>query len=263
MIKNIQKIEDFKKIIWRYYKENKRDLPWRSTTNPYRIIVSEVMLQQTQVSRVLTKYTEWLKVFPDFESLASASLHEVLSVWSGMGYNRRAKYLREIAKIVVKDYKGKLPSDIDTIDALPGIGYATACSVICFSFNIPTVFIETNIRRVFIHFFFKDQTGIDDKDILDLVSACVDSKDPREWYYALMDYGAMLGRLKNNPNRRSRHYVKQSTFIGSRRQIRGEILRHLVQHGVIKNDAFPKSILIEMEKEGFIKAKGGDYYAES
>ncbi len=254
-----KQIQEFKKIIGDYYKKNKRHLPWRNTKNPYNILVSEIMLQQTQVARVLIKYSQFIDKFPDFKTLSEASLADVLLVWQGMGYNRRAMYLKKIAEIVTTKFKGRMPSDTKILATFPGIGKTTAHSICAFAFNIPTIFIETNIRRVFIHSFFKDGQKINDKEILPLVETTLDPQNPREWYYALMDYGAMLVKKVENPNRRSKHYSKQSQFEGSTRQLRGKALRHLLQYGYIEEQAFPKAVLTQMEKEGFIREKKGKY----
>lgn len=218
----------FKRTIRSFYKSNKRNFPWRKTSEPYSILVSEIMLQQTQTGRVIQKYSEFLKTFPDFETLANAKTFEVLKVWSGLGYNRRALFLQQSAEIIHKEFKDDFPLDPNTLQKLPGIGKATARSLLVFSKNIPLVFIETNIRRVFIYFFFSDNNKIDDKEIEKLIGETLDKKHPRDWYYALMDYGAMLGRLKENPNKKSLQYSKQSKFEGSVRKIRGEIIRLLL-----------------------------------
>jgi A/G-specific adenine glycosylase len=205
-------------------------MPWRDCDDPYKVLVSEIMLQQTQVPRVLIKYPEFISQFPTFESLANASLKEVIATWQGMGYNRRAKYLKLIAEQIISEYGGKLPDNPIILDSLPGIGPGTAGSLAVFAYNKPAVFIETNIRRVFIHFFFQDQEDIDDKQIYPLVEQSLSGQDPRQWYYALMDYGVHLKKLHKNPSRRSVHHAKQSKFQGSDRQIRGEILRLLLQN---------------------------------
>jgi A/G-specific adenine glycosylase len=223
--KTSNQIKKCKSDILNFYAKNKRILPWREHIDPYHVVISEIMLQQTQVPRVLIKFPQFLSTFPSFHSLAESSVKDVLSVWQGLGYNRRALYLRQIAQIVVNDYHGILPQDPTLIDAFPGVGPATAASIICFTYNLPTIFIETNIRRVFIHFFFPDRDEVDDNEIYPLVSETVDTENPREWYYALMDYGTMLAKKVKNPNKRSKHYSVQSKFLGSDRQIRGEIVR--------------------------------------
>lgn len=229
MIRN-KEIRKFIEIIWEHYKEHKRELPWRRTTDPYKILISEVMLQQTQVSRILIKYPEFLQKFPNFYSLAAASLTDLLSVWKGIGYNRRALYLKSLAERVVKEYGGVLPDDLKILATFPGIGPATAASIIVYSFNKPVAFIETNIRRIFIHFFFQDREDVHDKEIFPLVEKTIDKKNPREWYWALMDYGTMLAKTVPNSNRKSKHYVIQSKFEGSVRQLRGIILQLLLTY---------------------------------
>lgn len=217
----------FQAMVKKYYQTNGRDLPWRHTVNPYHIVVSEIMLQQTQVSRVLIKYPEWLKKFPTWKSLASASTADVIKSWQGLGYNRRALALKKIAAKVVSEYKGTLPHEPEVLETFPGIGPATARSICAFAFNLPVVFIETNIRRVYIHHFFAGKTGITDYELRPIIEKTLDRKNPREWYWALMDYGSYLVKQVENPNRQSKHYSKQSKFEGSRRQVRGEILKLL------------------------------------
>jgi A/G-specific adenine glycosylase len=258
----VQKAE-FKKIIWDYYKKQGRHaLPWRKTKDPYKILVSEYMLQQTQVGRVIPKYQDFIKQFPDFKSLAKASTPAVLKAWQGLGYNRRALYLKQTTEIVTNKYKGKLPKDRSILVEFPGIGVNTAAAICVYSFNIPIEFIETNIRRIFIHFFFQKQNKIDDVDILKLVRTTMD-KNPREWYWALMDYGTYLKGQVKNPNHKSKHYVKQSKFEGSDRQVRGKILRLLLKKNPISKKQISietqesleriKKVLDTLVKDGFIK----------
>jgi A/G-specific adenine glycosylase len=256
----------FRRIILAHHKKHRRSLPWRKTKNPYRILVSEIMLQQTQVERVMDKYGPFIKTFPDLRSLADAPLPEVLALWQGLGYNRRAIALKRIAQIVASDFRGRLPSSKKELMRLPGIGDYTASAILAFAFDQPTVFIETNIRRVFIHFFFGDSDSVSDADILPLVEKTITRDDPREWYYALMDYGSVLGKKVTNPNRKSAHYTRQSSFQGSDRQVRGMIIK-----AVLKKKAISKKELIEelglesqrveenlapLVKEGFLKKQG-------
>lgn len=190
------------------------------------------MLQQTQVSRVLPKYLAWVEKYPSPAALASAPLSSVLADWSGLGYNRRAKWLHEAAKAIQKHFGGRVPDDVESLDALPGVGSYTARAVATFAFGSPQVFIETNIRRVFIHFFFQPRGvghPVSDAEILPLVELSLDGEDPRTWYWALMDYGAELPRAVANPNRRSQSYAKQAPLKGSLREARGAILRVLAQ----------------------------------
>ncbi len=229
----------FRNTILTYYRQHPRRLPWRETDDPYRITVSELMLQQTQVDRVLSKYGEFVEAFPNFSALAEAPLQDVLLVWQGLGYNRRAKALKDIAILVMTDYDGILPSEPEELETFPGIGPATAREIAAFAFNKPVVFIETNIRSLFIHFFFPDAANIPDRSILPLIEATLVRDNPREWYYALMDYGSMLKRNVPNPGRKSAHYARQSRFEGSDRQIRGAIIRLLTSE-----DTVPENTII-------------------
>ena len=231
-----RKISLFQKKIWDFYTAQGRLFAWRHVSDPYRVLVSELMLQQTQTHRVIEKFEEWMRVFPTFSLLAQATLHEVLLVWQGLGYNRRGKYLYEVAKRVVAEFDGTLPSDSEVLVTFPGIGPATAASICAFAFNMPTVFIETNIRTVFLYSFFQKRDQIHDFEIIPLVSQTVDLLNPREWYYALMDYGVMLKRQLKISNKKSVHYTRQSRFEGSDRQIRGAIIRELTQWGVLNFD---------------------------
>lgn len=250
-------------------------MPWRETRDPYRILVSEIMLQQTQVARVIGFYEKFIKQFPDFKSLVQAKTADILRVWQGLGYNRRALALQRLAKEVIEKYDGRLPRDKEVLVSLPGIGDYTAGAICAFAFDKPEVFIETNIRRVFIHFFFPAKEAarkkVTDDELRRYIKRTVYEKNPREWYYALMDYGAMLGeesrRAKSgeNPNRRSAHYARQSTFSGSDRQIRGKILRLLLNQKKISTDALRNvlgertaKIVDALAKEGFLM-KNGEY----
>lgn len=256
-------IEIFKKNIWTYYQKHKRNLIWRRTRDPYKILVSEVMLQQTQSYRVEPKYKAFITKFPTVMSLAQASIADVLQEWQGLGYNRRALYLKRCAEKISKDFKGKFPKNAEQLLSLPGVGKATAGDVLAFAWNIPTVFIETNIRSVFIHFFFKDIEKVSDKEILQLVEQTLDKKNPREWYWALFDYGSML-KKKINLNNKSTHYIKQTKFIGSFRQKRSLVLRFILKKACTKKDVemmlgndvvMSARIIASLEKDGFIKNK--------
>ena len=222
--------EKFQILIRSWHRKHGRhDLPWRKTRNSYRILVSEIMLQQTQVSRALLKYPQFLKAFPSMNALDRAPLAEVLRAWQGLGYNRRAVYLKKTARIVEAELGGKIPRDADLLRRLPGIGEATAGAIAAFAFGARTVFVETNIRRVYIHFFFPKQRKIRDGEILKKITATLPKRNVREWYYALMDYGAIALRNRENPNQRSAHYIRQSSFSGSRRQVRGRIIAEITQ----------------------------------
>lgn len=225
-------IDDFKQILLDYYNRNRRDLPWRrpnaaGTFDPYTIMVSEIMLQQTQVPRVIEKYTQFLDVFPDVRTLARASLGDVLLVWQGLGYNRRGRFLREAARIIEDEYAGSMPLTVKELTHLPGIGPNTAGAILVYSYNQPLIFIETNIRSVYLHHFFPDREMVADKELLELVTQTIDRENPREFYWALMDYGSYIKRTFGNPNVRAKEYKRQSVFEGSNRQLRGMILRQL------------------------------------
>ncbi|MGC1453624.1 MAG: A/G-specific adenine glycosylase [Nitrospirota bacterium] len=260
----------FRKKIHGYYEQHGRDLPWRKKLNPYRVLVSEIMLQQTQVERVLEKYKEFLDAFPDLEALAHAPLPILLGIWQGMGYNRRALALKALAQKVVAEHRGKLPREPEKLIALPGIGPYTAGAIAAFAFNKPVVFMDTNIRRVYIHEFFHDRDDIHDDEIIPLLEQTMDVGDPRKWYNALMDYGTMLKRVQVNPNRRSAHYTKQSPFENSNRQVRGRVIKVLVKESpltmnqVVAKTGMDKervrTNLVLLTKEGFIKKNGRTYF---
>ena len=263
------KHSEFQRKIWNYYRAYGRDLPWRRTRDPYKILVSEMMLQQTQVSRVVDKYKQFIKQFPDFKALAQSALSDVLIAWQGLGYNRRAKYLDQTAQKITKDYNGKLPVDAVLLQELPGIGKGTVGALLAFAFNIPSVFIETNIRSAYIYHFFKKKKNVSDTGLMELIEKTVDRKNPREWYYALMDHGSMLKATIPNPSRRSAHHAKQSKFEGSNRQVRGAIIRVLAQNPDVDAAQLAKLIdfslqctkisLIQLTKEGLIVSVSGRY----
>ena len=237
--------------------------------NPYCVLISEVMLQQTQVERVIEKYESFIRRFPDFAALAHAPLGAVLKEWQGLGYNRRAIAVKKIAEIVQRDYAGTLPQDTDTLVQFPGIGAYTAAAIGVFAFNQPAVVIETNIRAVFIHTFCGDRTNVGDKELVPFIEQTLDRKNPRKWYGALMDYGVMLKKKFANPARRSSHHTQQSTFAGSNRQLRGRILTLLTaSEGLTKaaaaqslhaDTAQTATIFDALEHEGFIKRVGRRY----
>jgi A/G-specific adenine glycosylase len=263
-------VRQFRAIIRDYYAKHARPMPWRETRDPYRIVISEVMLQQTQVPRVIEKYRAFIKRFPTVRKLADAPLRDVLAAWQGLGYNRRALALKRLAAEVVERHDGRIPADRDELRALPGIGEATSGSILAFAFNKPVVFIETNIRSVYIHHFFKDRAGVKDDELIPYIEKTLDREDPREWYYALMDYGVYLKSQMPNPSRKSSHYKKQSRFEGSDRELRGRILRILTAHGRIQEPVLLKKLASDRQKAGRILralqnegliTKRGNYFA--
>jgi A/G-specific adenine glycosylase len=265
-----QQQTEFLDTLWDFYAKSARhELPWRQpehdgSFDPYKIMVSELMLQQTQVSRVIPKYHAFLEQFPTVDTLASAELGDVLRAWQGLGYNRRAKFLWQAARAVHE--LGSFPGTREELIKLPGIGTNTAGAILAYAFNEPVVFVETNVRTVFIHHFFADKNDVHDKDILNLVEQTLDHEHPREFYWALMDYGSHLKTTIGNLNKVSRHYTKQSKFHGSKRQIRGAVLRALGTNAQtlaelreIIDDERLEEVLGDLKKEGLIRETQGAY----
>ena len=279
MASNESDLAAFRALVRERGQELFRDLPWRRTTDPYEILVSEVMLQQTQVVRVDGRWQRWLGRFPTIDALSAASVADVLEEWQGMGYNRRALSLLAAARMV-SEQGGKLPSDEVALRALPGIGLATAAGVRAFAFNLPGVYLETNVRAVFLHELFPGRDAVPDRELVPLVEAtCPTGEDlddtPRSWYYALLDYGAYLKKTEINPSRRSAGHTRQSRFEGSRRQKRAELVRLLLAHPegastellarelsaveleagrCALEPAFVDELLAELSREGFCRS---------
>lgn len=262
-------IRIFQKAIISYFQAHPRGMVWRETSDPYQILVSEIMLQQTQVDRVKAKFDQFMAEFPTVQDLADAELSHVLSVWQGLGYNRRALALKRCAEEVSTVHGGQIPASVEALESLPGIGPYTARAIAAFAFNHAEPLIETNLRAVFIHFFFHGQEQVSDREIMPLIIATLDRKNPREWYYALMDYGVMLKRKHRNPARRSNRHVRQSAFEGSNRQLRSLILRTVLESpGMTPFDlavnlrADEDSVrrnMVEMEREGFLECNNSEY----
>lgn len=229
-------INDFRECVWSYYASNARSMPWRGNTEPYWVMVSEVMLQQTQVRRVEPKFIEFIHVFPSVEALANSSLAEVLTVWSGLGYNRRAKFLWEAANQIKGHHQGVVPRTTEELIMLPGIGRNTAAAIAAYAYGLPTIFIETNIRTVLLHHFFPRQSQVSDAQLLEVAQWAFDMESPREWYWAMMDYGNYLKSTQGGHLDQSIHYKKQSPLAGSMREMRGRIIRSLA-HGHAMSDA--------------------------
>lgn len=268
-----EEINRFRQSVWECYRQHGRhELPWRRALpsgglDPYAVLVSEVMLQQTQVPRVVPKFESFMLAFPNAEALAAASLGDVLRAWSGLGYNRRAKFLWLAAQTIVSGHAGRLPGAYRELIALPGVGPNTAGAILAYAFNQPAVFIETNIRTVFIQHFFDGQAQVRDADILALSERALAGADnPRVWYWALMDYGTYLKQTVGNAARASAGYGRQSKFEGSRRQVRGRILRELARTpeteyalaGAI-GDPRLGDVLADLLHEGLVEYDGGSY----
>ena len=260
-----QSINEFLQTLWVHYDQHaRRELPWRHTTDVYHVLVSEIMLQQTQVGRVVPKYEAFIQRFPNAQSLATAPLSDVLVLWNGLGYNRRAKYLHEAAKIMNEQ---EVAGTMDGLVRLPGVGVNTAGAICAYAYNQPVIFIETNIRTVLLYHFFKSAQAVTDAELREVLGKIMMQVDnPREFYWAMMDYGAWLKTAKGTGNRQSKHYTKQSPFEGSRRQVRGAVLRlltrkqqsmqELQQH---ISDQRLRSVLEDLGHDGLIIHKAGKY----
>ena len=277
----------FREAVWRFYREHGRSLPWRETRDSYRILVSEFMLQQTQVSRVVPKYAVFVEQYPDLAALAAAPLDEILTVWSGLGYNRRALWLKRIADTVVREAGGRLPGSLAGLRELPGVGQATAAAVAAFAYGEAHAFVETNIRTVIMHHFAcaagAGEPVLRERDILSLVEVTLDRQDPRNWYYALMDYGSMLKKQGIGRGRPSKGRVEP--YAGSRRALRAAVLGALLETPGITRDevvALLRSgptnnwhnpsdgedprldgVLAALVAEGFLALEGGRYFVGS
>ena len=229
-----------------------RDLPWRNVEDPYAVMVSEIMLQQTE------KYWKrFMALFPTLDALASAETSLVLEMWQGLGYNRRALALKRTAEICSREFNGALPESQEELLSLPGIGKATAGGIMAFAYQKPSMYLETNVRTVFIHELFPGREKVSDKELEPLVWRTCSKEDPRGWYYALLDYGSYLKSTIPNPSRRSKHHTKQSKFEGSRRQKRAELVRFVLAQ---REASFRElvSALSDFEKKQGRKAPDAD-----
>lgn len=246
----------FQKLIWNYFEKNGRsELPWRRSTEFYHVLVSEIMLQQTGVQRVIPKYTAWVQRFPSFKALAGADFAMVLQYWQGLGYARRAKFLHTIAHILHDKTDAECKKlSIEELNALPGIGPYTARAIKTFTTGTKQVFIETNIRTIFLYHFFQGQDNISDKDILVLIEKILPKSEYRNWYFALMDYGSYLKSIGIKNNNKSASYTKQSAFKGSNREARGAILKALTKYNKISKNKL--QIIVEIDTERFEIALG-------
>lgn len=219
-------IRAFRETVWQRARELYRPMPWRDKPTFYHVLVSELMLQQTQVPRVRVKFAEFMQAFPDVEALAAAPLSDVLRIWQGLGYNRRAKFLHEAARYVVAHGQ---PTTREGLMRLPGVGHGTAGALMNYVYEVPTAFVETNVRTVYFNHFFEGRAGVSDRELLTLVDATMDREHPREWYWALMDYGTWLKRQGAAKLVYSKHYHRQSPLKGSVREVRGQIITRLTE----------------------------------
>ena len=261
-------ILEFQEIIWQKGRELFRDMPWRTDTRPYYVMVSEIMLQQTQVDRVMPKFEAFIKRFPTIDNLSKASLGEVLQMWSGLGYNRRAKFLHEAAIKIMSEYDGVFPQTEKELVRLPGVGVNTAGAILAYSFNKPSIFIETNIRTVYFYHFFLNHNEVSDSDLREIVEVTTDVEHPRQWYWAMMDYGSYLKRQGIGQNNKSRHYKKQSPLKGSVREMRGQIVKLLttadfkeqeLRMELLADERFELA-LVSLQKEGLIAKTGQSFH---
>ena len=257
-------ISTFYKQVLAYWKTHGRHhLPWRHTDNPYHILVSEMMLQQTQVDRVIPKYKAFLRIFPSVDALSKSNFRNVLTLWSGLGYNRRAKFLHESARIIAKEYQGVVPQEKELLTKLPGIGEYTASAIRVFAFNEKEILIETNIRTALIHHFFSSKRKVEDTELVMVLERILpEVMSAREWYSALMDYGTYIKQEYGNATQKSSGYKKQSAFKGSLREVRGAVLREL-QKETPKIKALPftkdrvEKALSGLERDAIVVSKNG------
>ncbi len=255
---------EFRNIVLKYYEKHGRVLPWRDDPSPYAVLVSELMLQQTQVDRVVPKFQEFMQKFPSIELLATASLGAVLVAWQGLGYNRRAKFLHDTAKDISQ--RGYFPTSSAELTTLPGVGKNTTGAILAYAFNEPVAFVETNIRTVYFHHFFQDKTDVSDAEVLTVVEKTLDRQHPRAWYWALMDYGTYLKSQGFGRNTASKHYTKQAAFRGSVRELRGAIIRELSKRALtldtlqqIVPDPRLQGVLDKLLQEGLVVTNGNWY----
>jgi A/G-specific adenine glycosylase len=224
------------------------------------------MLQQTQAQRVVPKFLAWMERFPDARSLAEASVPEVLALWSGLGYNRRALALHRAAGIIASLPEGAIPPDEAFLRSLPGVGPYTSRAVLAFAFNLPGVFLETNIRTVILKHYFPGAEGVKDAELEKVAAEVLDRESPRLWYNALMDYGAEIKRTEANHSRRSSGYARQAPFATSFRRVRGAMLKYLLERGPSSLEEMRADLPFSMEalekgaaalaSEGFVEYTG-------
>ena len=263
-------LKAFQQAVLEHYRVHARPFPWRDISDPYHILVSEIMLQQTQTSRVEEKFPAFIARFPAVTDLAATSLHEVLEEWQGLGYNRRAKFLHRMARDIVERHAGCVPQTPEVLQSLPGIGPNTAGSIAVYAFDYPAVYIETNIRALFIHVFFHEADTVPDEAIRALVEKTLYRPKPSLWYNSLMDAGVLVKKHHGNPARKSATHSKQTAFEGSRRQVRGRIIAALLEEpgaGKIRlqriidaQTSVVSEVLDALMAEGFVRREGRRYF---
>ncbi len=247
---------DVHRRLRRWYRTHGRDLPWRHTRDPYAIAVSEVMLQQTQVDRVIPKYRAWLKKFPTTKKLAVASLQDVLTLWSGLGYNRRPRMLRDAARQVMAEHAGRWPRTVDGLQALPGFGPYTAAAVAVFSGSVAAPMVDTNIRRLLMRWTRQSEMTVD--HLYQLAKTYQPKKQVDLWYHAMMDLGALICRSVPDcavcPLRAvcpSAHTVRRAPprrhgtaipFVETPRYVRGRVVAWFIAHRRTSQRTAPRVI---------------------
>jgi A/G-specific adenine glycosylase len=263
-------IARFCRVVFDYYaQEGRKTLPWRLNTEPWGVLISEYMLQQTQIERVIPFWERWTERWPSPAALAAAPLADALREWNGLGYNRRARQLWECARRLAEEHSGRVPRAPDELIGLPGIGPYCAGAVACFAYNYPSVFIETNIRAALLSFFFEGRGAVHDRELFPILEKALDKKHARLWYWALMDYGAAIKKSRTNPGRQSAHYSRQSAFHGSFRQARGAVLRALIDSGPasarllagrsgVEGELFTRAAA-SLEKDRLVRLQNGLY----
>ncbi|MFW9798287.1 MAG: Fe-S cluster assembly protein HesB [Candidatus Thorarchaeota archaeon] len=252
-------LKAFQNMIMGWWTDNARDLPWRLDPSPYNVLVSEIMLQQTQVSRVVPKFIEFKKEFPTVESLADAKTKHLLKIWSGLGYNRRAIWLKEAARQIVQ--RGGFPQSAEELRKLKGVGPYTSRSILIFAFNKDLAAVDTNIRRVLIASGFADET-MSDMQVQQVADRVLLKGRSSDWHNALMDYGSQVltsGSTGISPK------SSQSCYEGSTRQVRGEIVKILTSSDTMEfrelklrldcelNDSELSSIIDDLVADGLVQ----------
>jgi A/G-specific adenine glycosylase len=235
-------VRRLRRRILTWYRHHGRDLPWRHTADRYAILVSEVMLQQTQVPRVIPKYTAFLHRYPDLESLASAPLAGVLALWSGLGYNNRAVRLRACAQAVAAatplGERAELPRDVRALETLPGLGPYTARAVLVFAHDTDLAAVDANVRRVLIRELgLPPDIGL--ASLQEVAERVLPRGQARDWHNALMDYGAAVLTARSTG---IAPLTRQGPFLGSRRWYRSQLLKLLLEKGSQRAAGLPRSL---------------------